>query len=225
MTSAPTPAQLGFRMPAEWEPHAGTWLTWPRPDGISFPERYSSVPPVYAKIIQQLIQVEEVNINVWDADMERWVRELLARDNLPGDRVRFHYFPSYEPWCRDHGPIFVVRHHHDVRERAVIDWGYNAWGGKYPPFDLDDAVPQHIAHLRQLPIFAPAMVLEGGSIDVNGCGSLLTTESCLLNPNRNPHLGKDQIEQLLRDYLCVTNILWLGDGIVGDDTDGHIDDL
>ena len=229
MTDAPTPAQLGFRMPAEWEPHQGTWLTWPRPQGISFPERYDAVPPVYSRLIEQLVQVEEININVWDANMEASVREMLHGQpetrGLLADRVRFHHFPAYEPWCRDHGPIFLVRDNSAVRERAVVDWGYNAWGGKYPPFDLDDAVPQHIAKLRQLPLFSPAMVLEGGSIDVNGCGTVLTTESCLLNPNRNPLLGKDQIEQFLRDYLGVTNILWLGDGIAGDDTDGHIDDL
>ena len=107
----------------------------------------------------------------------------------------------------------------------MVDWGYNAWGGKYPPFDLDDAVPQHIAKLRGLPLFSPGIVMEGGSLEVNGCGTLITTEACLLNPNRNPELTKAQIEDYLCDYLGVTNILWLGDGIVGDDTDGHIDDL
>ena len=223
--STATPAQLDFRMPAEWEPHAGTWLTWPRPDGISFPDRYFDVPPVYAKFIRQLVQGEEVNINVWDAEMETWVRELLTQNGVPLDRVLLHQFPAYEPWCRDHGPIFLVRDNHGVRERAVVDFGYNAWGGRHPPFDLDDAIPQHVAHLRQLPFFSPDIVLEGGSIDVNGCGTLLTTESCLLNPNRNAHLTKHQIEQYLRDYLGVTNILWLGEGITGDDTDGHIDDL
>ena len=225
MSSTPTPAQLGFRMPAEWETHAGTWLTWPRPDGVSFPDRYFAVPPVYAKFIQPLFQVEQVNINVWDADMENWVGELLKENNVPLDQVLFHHFPAYEPWCRDHGPIFLVRDNNGVHERAVVDWGYNAWGGKYPPFDLDDAIPQHIAYLRQLPFFSPGIVLEGGSIDVNGYGTLLTTESCLLNPNRNPNLAKGQIEQFLRDYLGVTNILWLGEGIAGDDTDGHVDGL
>ena len=225
MTAILTPAQMGFRMPAEWEPHAATWLTWPRPNGVSFPERYFSVPPVYAKLVHQLVQVEEVNINVWDADMEVWVRGLLAQNNVASEAARFHHFPAYEPWCRDHGPIFLVRESNGVRERAVVDWAYNAWGGKYPPFDLDDAVPQQVARLRQVPCFAPGMVLEGGSIEVNGCGTLLTTESCLLNPNRNPHLTREQIEQHLRDYLGVSHILWLGEGIVGDDTDGHIDDL
>ncbi|HXT42003.1 MAG TPA: agmatine deiminase family protein [Candidatus Angelobacter sp.] len=225
MSDTPTPAQLGFRMPAEWEPHAGTWLTWPRPDGISFPDRYFAVPPVYSKLIQQLAAVEEVNISVWDAEMEAWVRGLLAENNTPVEQVLFHHFPAYEPWCRDHGPIFLVRDNYGVRDRAIVDWGYNAWGGKYPPFDLDDVIPQHVAYLRQLPLFSPGVVLEGGSIEVNGHGTLLTTESCLLNPNRNPHLTRCQIEQCLREYLGVTNILWLGEGIVGDDTDGHIDDL
>jgi agmatine deiminase len=212
-------------MPAEWEPHAATWFTWPRPDGISFPDKYDTVPPVYAELIRHLVTAEEVNINVWNAEMEKWVRDLLLRSKTPLDRVRFHHFPAYEPWCRDHGPTFLVREANGKRERAIVDWGYNAWGGKYPPFDLDDAIPQHIARLRNLPLFSPGMILEGGSIEVNGRGSLLTTEACLLNPNRNPDLTKQQIEQRLKDFLSVTNILWLGEGIVGDDTDGHIDDL
>jgi agmatine deiminase len=157
--------------------------------------------------------------------MEQWVRELLAKEHTPLDRVQFHHFPAYEPWCRDHGPIFLVREQNGRRERAIVDWGYNAWGGKYPPFDLDDVVPQHVAKFRALPLFSPGIVLEGGSIEVNGAGTVLTTEACLLNKNRNPHLNKGQIEQYLRDYLGVSNVLWLGDGIVGDDTDGHIDDL
>jgi agmatine deiminase len=220
-----TPANLGFRMPAEWEPHASTWFSWPRPEGISFPDRYEAVPPVYAELIRHLVKVEEVNINVWNAEMEATVRALLARENTPIERIRFHHFPAYEPWCRDHGPIFLVREHGGQRERAVIDWGYNAWGNKYPPFDLDDAIPKHVASLRDLPLFTPDMVLEGGSIDVNGHGTLLTTESCLLNPNRNPQLDQTEISRCLRDYLGIEKIIWLGDGIVGDDTDGHIDDL
>jgi agmatine deiminase len=212
-------------MPAEWEPHRGTWFTWPRAEGISFPEKYETVPPVYAELIRRLVQVEEVNINVWNAPMEDWVRGLLKKERVPLERVFFHHFPAYEPWCRDHGPIFVVREQLGQRERAIVDWGYNAWGGKYPPFDLDDAVPQHVARLRNLPLFSPGIVMEGGALDVNGRGTLLTTEACLLNPNRNPHLTKAQIEEYLREYLGVTKIIWLGEGIVGDDTDGHIDDM
>jgi len=220
-----TPAESGFRMPAEWEPHHSTWLTWPREEGISFPGKYETVPPVYAEFIKLLVQSEEVNINVWNAEAEQVVRKLLIENRTPLDRVCFHHFPSYEPWCRDHGPIFLTREKNGMRERAVVDWGYNAWGGKYPPYDLDDAVPQHVARLRGLPLYSPGIVMEGGSIEVNGAGILLTTEACLLNPNRNPHLNREQIEQYLKDFLGVRKILWLGDGIVGDDTDGHIDDL
>ncbi len=216
-----TPKELGYRMPAEWEPHAGTWLTWPRPEGISFPDKYDTVPPVYAELIRHLVQVEDVNINVWNQEKEDWVRGLLLKEKTPLERVHFHHFPAYEPWCRDHGPIFLKRDH----ERAIVDWDYNAWGGKYPPFDLDDAIPQHVARLRNLPLFSPGIVMEGGSIEVNGCGTVLTTTSCLLNPNRNPHLSKTEIEKYLCDYLGASQVLWLGDGIAGDDTDGHIDDL
>jgi agmatine deiminase len=222
-TTRKTPAKLAYRMPAEWEPHAATWLTWPRPDGISFPDRYESSPAVYAWLIGHLAAVEEVHINVWDAEMEARVRETLTALKTPLARVFFHHFPAYEPWCRDHGPVFVTREHQGHHERAVVDWGYNAWGGKYPPYDLDDVVPQHIAAFRDVPLFQPGIVLEGGSIEVNGRGTLLTTESCLLNPNRNPELSQAEVNQYLREYLGVEKILWLGEGIVGDDTDGHID--
>ena len=212
-------------MPAEWEPHRATWFSWPRPEGISFPDKYDSVPPVYADLIRELTTVEEVHINVFDAEIEALATAALEKGNALNNRVFFHRFPSYEPWCRDHGPIFVVREHEGRRERAIIDWGYNAWGGKYPPYDLDDAVPQHVAKHLSLPCFEPGIVMEGGSLEVNGAGTLLTTEACLLNKNRNPNLTKQQIEEYLRNYLGVRQILWLGDGIVGDDTDGHIDDL
>ena len=212
-------------MPAEWEPHVGTWFTWPRPEGISFPGKYDTVPAVYAELIKHLIQVEEVHINVWNDEKEIFVRQVLHSLDTPIERVHFHHFPAYEPWCRDHGPIFIVRQHEGARERAIVDWDYNAWGGKYPPFDLDDAVPQHVARYRSLPLFSPGIVMEGGAIEVNGNGTLLTTEACLLNPNRNPRLNKEQIETFLKEYLGVRQILWLKEGIVGDDTDGHVDDL
>lgn len=216
---------MGYRMPAEWERHIGTWFTWPRPEGISFPGKYDTVPPVYAALFKELVKVEEVHVNVWSQEKEEWVRDLLRKEKVPLKRIHFHHFPAYEPWCRDHGPIFVVREVQGQKQRAIVDWGYNAWGGKYPPFDLDDAVPQHIAQYRQLPLFSPGIVMEGGSIEVNGAGTVLTTEACLLNPNRNPELSREQIETYLKNYLGVTQVLWLGDGIVGDDTDGHIDDL
>lgn len=212
-------------MPAEWEPHIGTWFTWPRPEGISFPDKYDTVPAVYAELIKELVKVEEVHINVWNDEKEMMAKNELHTFGTPLDLVHFHHFPAYEPWCRDHGPIFIVREKDGLRERAIVDWGYNAWGGKYPPYDLDDRIPQHVGRYRNLEVFSPGIVMEGGSIEVNGKGTLLTTTACLLNKNRNPHLNREQIEQFLRDYLGVRNILWLGEGIIGDDTDGHIDDI
>jgi agmatine deiminase len=218
-----TPASLGYRMPAEWEPHRATWLTWPRRDGISFPDRYEAVPAIWANMALTLSEGEEVHINIFNDAVESEALAALKAVNAPvGSRIFLHRFPAYEPWCRDHGPIFVKK---ASGELAVVDWNYNAWGGKYPPCDLDDAVPQHVAKLLNLPLFQPGIVMEGGSIDPNGEGTLLTTESCLLNPNRNPHLSKAEIERYLCDYLGLSKILWLGEGIVGDDTDGHVDDL
>lgn len=226
-------------MPAEWEPHTATWLSWPRRHGISFPGRYNEVMPTLAEMVRVLAQHETVHINIRPsmvADLRALLRAHGIKNNLisspiqrfNGSTIQLHFTPTNEPWCRDHGPIFVKRKGFNAQRStnlAVVDWGYNAWGGKYPPFDKDDAVPQHIARLLNLPLFQPGIVMEGGSIDVNGRGSLLTSEQCLLNKNRNPHLKKSLIEKYLRDYLGVTNLLWLGDGIVGDDTDGHVDDI
>jgi agmatine deiminase len=216
-----TPAVLGYRMPAEWEPHTATWLSWPRRDGISFPDSFDRVMPVLRAMVEALIVSERVCINVCNDAHETEARQVLR--GLQMEQISFHMIPTNEPWCRDHGPIFLTR---DLDPRvAIVDWDYNAWGNKYPPFDLDEIVPTRVAEMLKLPVFYPGMILEGGSIDVNRAGALLTTESCLLNPNRNPHLSRDEIEQRLRDYLGAREILWLADGIAGDDTDGHIDDL
>ena len=216
-----TPAELGFRMPAEWEPHVGTWLAWPRREGISFPGNYRDILPAFSKMVHAISSSEEVHINVWGNKMEDEACEALSNYNTLNANVHFHHFQSYEPWIRDHGPIFIT----NKTDRAVVNWGYNAWGEKYPPFDLDNKIPEQISKLRSLKQFRPNIILEGGSIDVNGNGTLLTTESCLLNPNRNPNLSKRNIENYLNDYLGASNILWLSEGIEGDDTDGHIDVL
>jgi agmatine deiminase len=208
-------------MPAEWEPHKATWLSWPRREGISFPDSFDRVTPTLRTIVEVLIESEQICINVCNGAHEAEVQSVLR--GLPRQRITFYRIPTNEPWCRDHGPIFLTRDR-DPR-LGVVDWDYNAWGNKYPPFDLDEVVPTRVAEILKLPVFYPHMILEGGSIDVNGTGALLTTESCLLNNNRNPDLSRDQIEQRLRDYLGVRDILWLGEGIAGDDTDGHIDDL
>jgi len=221
MSQPEPPAALDYRMPAEWEPHAATWLSWPRREGISFPNAFDRVVPTLRQMVETLLTSEPVCINVCNGAHEAEALEALA--GLPLDRLTFHRIPTNEPWCRDHGPIFLTR---DKEPRlAIVDWDYNAWGGKYPPCDFDEVVPTRVGEILGVPVFYPRMILEGGSIDVNGAGALLTSESCLLNANRNPALGRAEIEQRLRDYLGVTEILWLGDGIEGDDTDGHVDDL
>jgi agmatine deiminase len=220
MTSQ-APGALGYQMPAEWESHAATWLSWPRREGISFPDSFDRVMPALRAMIEALIESEQVCINVCNGAHEAEAREILR--GLPIERISFHLIPTNEPWCRDHGPIFLTR---DADPKlAIVDWDYNAWGNKYPPFDLDEVVPTRLAQMLNVPVFYPRMILEGGAIDVNGAGALLTTEACLLNPNRNPNLRREEIEQRLQDFLGVREILWLGDGIAGDDTDGHIDDL
>jgi len=222
MSSSRTPAELGYRMPAEWERHAATWLSWPRREGISFPDSFDRVLPTLRDMVGALSESEPVCINVINGAHEAEARAVL--DPLPRqDRITYYEIPTNEPWCRDHGPIFLTRG--EEPKLAAVDWDYNAWGNKYPPFDLDEVVPTRIAELLKVPVFYPRMILEGGSIDVNGRGSLLTSESCLLNKNRNPDLSREEIETRLRAFLGVKEILWLGDGIEGDDTDGHIDDL
>jgi len=216
-------------MPAEWEPHEATWLSWPHNEE-TWPGAFETIPDRFAQIAAALAESELVRINVADEAMADDVRQLLRRGGVPADAVSFHFNPTNDAWVRDHGPLYVVRdrsvnERNPVSGRAIVNWEYNAWGGKYPPFDLDNAVPSRIAKEFEETVFHPGLVLEGGSIDVNGQGDLLTSESCLLNPNRNPGSSREQIEQILRDYLGLQKILWLGEGIVGDDTDGHIDDI
>jgi agmatine deiminase len=219
--TSPTPASLGYRMPAEWEPHAATWLSWPRRETISFPGSLDRVLPTLRAMVEALTESEPVCINVCNGAHEAEARAVL--DGLPMECITFYPIPSNEPWCRDHGPIFLTRKKEP--KLAVVDWDYNAWGGKYPPFELDEVVPTRIAELLEVPVYYPRMILEGGSIEVNGRGALLTSEGCLLNKNRNPEFSREMIETRLRDFLGVTEILWLGLGTEGDDTDGHIDNL
>ena len=221
-----TPASLGYSFPPEWHPHRATWFSWPRPEGISFPDKYHTVPENLARIFREIAPRERVEINVPNGNYEYLVRQQLESHGCPTKNIFFHHIKTNESWCRDHGPAFVLRKSKAARrEAAIVDWGFNAWGGKYPPFDDDDAVPTRIAEEMGLPIFYPGIVMEGGAVDFNGDGVILTTTSCLLNKNRNPKLSKKQIEQYLKDYYGQTHIIWLGEGIVGDDTDGHVDDL
>ncbi len=221
-----TPAALGYSFPPEWAPHRGTWLSWPRPEGISFPDRYHLLAPALSRIIGEIAQREEVHVNVPNGNYARIVGETLAAHGVGSRRVHCHHIPTNEPWCRDHGPAFVLRRDRRGRAHAaIVDWGYNAWGGKYPPWDADDAVPTAVARVLGLPVFEPGIVMEGGAVEFNGAGTVLTTRSCLLNRNRNPGLTRREIERYLRDYYGQRHVAWLDGGIAGDDTDGHVDDL
>ena len=224
MSDSPTtwPAERGYRMPAEWAPHEATWLSWPH-NRDSWPGVFAAVEPAMVGFVRTLAECEPVYINVLDAAHERHVKALLA-GAVPLERVRLFRFPTNDAWARDHGAIFVTRPD-AAQPRLALDFDYNAWGGKYPPYDLDRLVARQMADALGVPRFASDVILEGGSIDVNGAGALLTTEQCLLNPNRNPSLTRADIETVLRGAFGVREILWLGDGIEGDDTDGHIDDL
>jgi agmatine deiminase len=212
-----TPAQLRYRWPAEWELQASVWLSWPR-NPATWPGCFEPVPAEFAQFVRLLAEYEPVNILAGGREVMEQARGLV------GDlaSVTLHDIPTNDSWCRDHGPIFLA----GGEQPALVDWEYNAWGGKYPPFDLDNDVPRRIAELRGRRRFVPGIILEGGAIDGNGRGTILTTESCLLNPNRNPHLSRDEVEGYLREYLAAKKVLWLTGGeIAGDDTDGHIDQI
>jgi agmatine deiminase len=235
-----TPAQLGYRWPAEWEPQASVWLSWPR-NPATWPEHFEPVPGEFAQFVRLLAEYEPVNILAGGKEVMEQARSLV------GDlkNVTLHDIPTNDAWCRDHGPTFLGRGQGTGDRRqgtgnssvspspplplspsALVDWGYNAWGGKYPPFDLDNQVPRRIAEVQGRRVLTPGIILEGGAIDGNGCGTILTTESCLLNPNRNPQLDRAGVEGYLRGYLGAKKVLWLTGGeIAGDDTDGHIDQI
>lgn len=214
-----TPANLGFKMPAEWHPHQSTWLSWPK-DPLTWPDRVPQVEKIFLEMIGALAPNEIVNLLVDDDDTEQAVRR---RCSFPGAKnIRFHKIPTVDSWIRDYGPNFLLD---GGAELAYNDWIFNAWGNKYEELKRDDAIPALLERVLGVPRFEPGIVMEGGSIEVNGAGVVMTTEQCLLNPNRNPGLNRAQIEEYLRGYLGVEKVLWLGEGIVGDDTDGHIDDI
>ncbi|MEX2382939.1 MAG: agmatine deiminase family protein [Opitutales bacterium] len=216
-----SPVELGFRMPAEWEKQEAVWFSWPV-NRSTWPEIFESIPLAFAKMVAAVTRFEEVRINC-PHRLQEIARGSLMEAKTDLERVRFFDHETDDAWCRDHGPIFL---RNDMTgEVAVTDWQYNAWGGKYPPFDNDNRIPEKIAAALGLRRFSIPVVLEGGSIEVDGQGQLLTTEACLLNPNRNPHLSRAQIEEVMAENLGVRHFLWLRDGIVGDDTDGHIDDI
>jgi agmatine deiminase len=221
MNQQATPKQLGYYFPAEFAPHEATWLSWPHKEA-SWPGKIETIYRPYAQFVKALTESELVRINVNDEEMQTFAQHVLQKENVNMQQVEFFFHPTNDAWCRDHGPAFLINQ--NKKQKAIVDWGYNAWGNKYPPYNLDDVVPTHIAKHFNLPVFYPHIIMEGGSVEFNGKGTLLTSRSCLLNPNRNPQLNQQQIEFYLQEFYGVEQILWVDEGIEGDDTDGHIDD-
>jgi agmatine deiminase len=213
-----TPAELGYFMPAEWRHHSATWLTWPK-DPETWPGRVSEVEEIFLQMMAALVPHETVNLLVDNVDVEH---EIRRRSQSPTDNIRFHHIETVDSWIRDYGPNFLIN---EAGGLAFNDWIFNAWGNKYEDLKHDDAIPKRLESILRVPRFEPGIVMEGGSIEVNGASCVLTTEQCLLNKNRNPHLTRTEIEHYLKKQLGMTKVLWLGEGIVGDDTDGHIDDI
>ena len=216
-----TPKELGYYFPAEWHPHTATWLSWPHKEA-SWPGKIGAVYSPYSKFIKAVSEGEIVCINVPDTAMEIFAKEQLLKEGVDLNKIKFFHHPTNDAWCRDHGPAFLINP--KEKKKVIVDWGYNAWGNKYPPYELDDVIPTLIGEKLNLPVYHPGIVMEGGSVEFNGKGTLLTSTCCLLNENRNPHLNQQQIEEYLVNYYGIEQILWVDEGIVGDDTDGHIDD-
>jgi agmatine deiminase len=213
----------GYYFPAEFAPQAATWLSWPHKEA-SWPEKINTIFPYYSQFIKELAKGQKVCINVNDQAMQNFAMGHLQNANVNLSNVAFFFHPTNDAWCRDHGPAFLINPSAPANKKIIVDWGYNAWGNKYPPFDLDDNIPTLIAKHYNIPVYYPGIVMEGGSVEFNGNGTILTSTACLLNPNRNPHLNQQQIEEYLYQYYGAKQVLWVNDGIVGDDTDGHIDD-
>ncbi|GAB2788902.1 agmatine deiminase family protein [Rhabdobacter roseus] len=217
-----TPKQLGFLFPAEWHPHRATWLTFPHNEASWQGDKLARMRPQYLAFIQAISQGEQVGIVANDEPLQRFIQAELEKIGVDLSRIEFLIKPTNDAWCRDHGPAFLINP--ETKQRMVIDWGHNAWGGKYPPYDDDNRTPTAIAEQLGLLSVQPGIIMEGGSVEFNGAGTVLTSRSCLLNTNRNPHLSQQQIEEYLHNYYGTEQVLWVEDGIVGDDTDGHIDD-
>ena len=230
--TATTPHQLGYRMPAEWDQHKATWLAWPH-NPEDWPVKFQPIPWIYAEIVRLLSARERVHILVDDDKAQQRATSMLERAGARLERVSFHLWPTDRSWTRDTGPIFVRNGEGRV---GITDWLFNAWA-KYPNYELDDKFPERVAELLGVPVWQPVaklengaarrVVLEGGSIDTNGQGILLTTEECLLSEvqQRNPGVGREQLERVFHEYLGIDQVLWLGRGIAGDDTHGHVDDI
>lgn len=220
-TSPPHPAELGFSVPPEWTPHAATWTSWPFDDAL-WEGQLEGVRAEFAELVTTVARFEPVMLNVRDEETETDARTRLRAQNAPLKNITFHHVPLNDVWFRDNGPIFV---RNAAGEVALTDWGFNAWGQKYAPWDDDDRAPKKVAQTLSMKRFTVPIVMEGGSLELNGQGVLLTTRSCLLSQKRNPNLNETDLEEILRATLGVKQVVWLERGLEGDHTDGHIDTI
>jgi agmatine deiminase len=217
-----TPKELGFYFPPEWHSHEATWFTFPHNNHSWQGDKLAKMYDNYCALLMAVSAGEKVCVNVNSEQLKTFVSDMLQKKGADLGAFEFLVGPTNDAWCRDHGPAFVINP--NTKQKMIVDWEYNAWGGKYPPFNNDNDIPKRIANYRNLPMVSPGIVMEGGSVEFNGAGTILTSRSCLLNQNRNPQLNPQQIEQYLCEYYGAEQVLWVEDGIVGDDTDGHIDD-
>ena len=219
MTEAP--GAMGYYFPPEWHFHRSTWLSWPHNTDTWLGD-IDAIFEGYTQFVKEIALSEPVNINVSDQSMKQGAIRSLEAAQVPTKNIRFYYHPTNDAWCRDHGPLFMKN---AQGNKIVVNAKFNAWGGKYPPYDLDNEIPVKVATALRLPYYDLEMILEGGSVEFNGNGTVLTTDSCLLNSNRNPGLSRTAIEKVLKTVFGIQQVLWLPHGIVGDDTDGHIDTI
>ena len=224
----PTPRQLGYRWPAEWEPHAGTWLAWPH-NRSTWPGCYDDIPPIFRQLVEILLQWEPVHLLAGGSEIaapaHAWLDPVVSQAHYP---LTWHDIPTNDAWMRDFGPTFLLPNQSGPAAPAptAITWNYNAWGGKYPPYDLDQRASLEILAVLTMDAYQPPIVLEGGAIEGNGQGTLLTTDSCVLNANRNPGWNRARMEEVFSHYLAIDQVIWLqGKALIGDDTDGHVDQL
>ena len=220
-TEVPTPLELGFAMPPEWTPHAATWTSWPFDDEL-WEGQLEAVRDEFAALVATIARFEPVALNVRNKETEADAKERLEAQHAPLDNITFHRIPLNDVWFRDNGPLFVKN---AAGQIALTDWGFNAWGEKYAPWDDDDRAPKAVAKRLSMKRFTVPVIMEGGSLEVNGRGVCLTTRSCLLSQQRNPNLSETDLEAVLRKMLGVKHMVWLGRGLEGDHTDGHIDTI
>lgn len=218
------PSDAGYYMPPEWYPQEGTWLAWPHNEE-TFGGYLNDVEEIYCKFIAALLPDQKVFLLVNDGDMEKRVISRLNQTKIDWkNNLIFYQIPTIDVWIRDYGPTYLLNNEGE-EDLAIINWQFNAWGGKYLDLAMDTVIPYELNKQISLPVYEPSFILEGGSIDVNESGCVLTTKQCLLNDNRNPEFSQFEIEQVLLHFLGKQKVLWLGEGIEGDDTDGHVDDI